>query len=118
SDRLVNSWSAFLSEKDAPMPANTAPQASKYDEALGALKRCAEGDDDDAKKAKKLLKAAEEEPSDEEKENKAKEAARAKADADRADADKRKAILGKRPDLSPAALSALSFVPTDKLEAE
>lgn len=160
SDRLVNSWSAFLSEKDAPMPANTAPQASKYDEALGALKRCAEGEDEDAKKAKKLLKAAEDDGmSDDEKKKKeedekaakaaadeeekkkkdeeakalaannlalahqvqdltAKEAARTEADAKRAEADKRAAILAKRPDLSPAALSALSYVPTDKLEAE
>jgi ClpP class serine protease len=33
------------------------PKMSKYDEALGAMRRAADGDDEDAKKAKKCLKA-------------------------------------------------------------
>jgi ClpP class serine protease len=63
SDRLVNSWSAFLTSQGTPM----ATKASKYDEAMGALKRAAEGDDEDAKKAKKALKALEEPTEDEKK---------------------------------------------------
>jgi ClpP class serine protease len=77
SDRIVNSWQAFLANEEvSPM----AVKSSKYDEAIGALKRAAEGDDEDAKKAKKALKALETEPekTDDEK-KKDEEAAAAKA---------------------------------------
>lgn len=95
TDRLVNSWSAFLSEKDTPMPS----QASKYDEAYGLLKQAAEGEDEEAaKKAKKALKAMEEgdepaEKKDGDKQANAKaeeeeKAKKAKAEAD--DAEKKK----------------------------
>lgn len=167
-DLQVNSWSAFLAEKDLLMPAPAAikpgaAKASKYDEAYGLLKQAAEGEDEEAaKKAKKCLKAMEDGDKDEkggEKEKaeaeakkkaeaeemekkkdeeekakalaannlalahevqtlKAKEADRARLELARADADKRVAILAKRPDLGPAALSALRYVPTDKLEEE
>lgn len=59
SDRIVNSWTAFVSDSSAPAAAGKGASMSKYDEAVGALKRCAEGDDEDAKKAKKALKALE-----------------------------------------------------------
>lgn len=64
-------------------------RAMSYEEALDAMKKCADGDDEDAKKAKKSLKAIEdgekepegEEPSDDEKDKEAK-AKKAKAEED------------------------------------
>jgi ClpP class serine protease len=80
SDRIVTSWSSFISEEDSPMLIKS--KASKYDEALGALKRAAEEDSEDGKKAKKALKLLEggDEETDEEKKKKDDE--KAKADAD------------------------------------
>ena len=77
SDRIVNSWQAFLSEEASPMKVG----ASKYDEAMGALKRAAEGDDEDAKKAKKALKAIEDgdKPTEETEEEKKKREDEARA---------------------------------------
>lgn len=73
SDRIVNSWQAFLANEEGS-------QMSKYDEAMGALKRAAEGDDEDAKKAKKALKALEQPPEETEEDKKKKDdEAKAKA---------------------------------------
>jgi capsid assembly protease len=160
SDRLVNSWSAFLTSEGSPM----ASKANKYgDEAKVALRRMAESEDEEEKKkAEKALKALEEgEESDEDKKKKdeeakakaaadddekkkkegeekakaaalsanslamaqelqvlkAKDAARDAADAARAEAEKRSAMMGKRPDLSPAQAAVLAYVPLDKLQA-
>lgn len=54
TDEIVNSWAVHVtSSAESSMSA----QASKYDEAMGAMKRAAEGEDEDAQKAKKALKA-------------------------------------------------------------
>ena len=115
----VSTWSALLARLNSAEPQG-ASTMSKFDEAYGAMKRAAEGDDEDAKKAKKCLKAwddgdkkeadakkAEEEEkakkakasgeeSPEDKEKREKEA-KAKAEADDADAKKAKAEAdGKR----------------------
>lgn len=50
ASRVVGSWSEFLASQ-------AESQMSKFDEAMGAMKRAAEGDDEDAKKAKKCLKS-------------------------------------------------------------
>lgn len=75
-------------------------KASKYDEAVGAMKRAAEGDDDDAKKAKKALKAIEDgdKPADDKKDDDKSKAAdeetkkdeEAKAAASKAEDEKKK----------------------------
>lgn len=60
ADTLVNSWSAFLSHPEGQAMPAKGSQASKYDEALGAMRRAAEEDSEDGKKAKQALKAWEE----------------------------------------------------------
>lgn len=77
-DRLVPSWSAFLSGDDAM---SVKSKGSKYDEAMGALRAAAEEDSEDGKKAKKALKAIESgDESDEDKEKREKEETARKAE--------------------------------------
>jgi ClpP class serine protease len=54
ADMVVNSFSEWVSTS---ITNNSESNMSKYDEALGAMRRASEGDDDDAKKAKKALQA-------------------------------------------------------------
>lgn len=84
SDRVVNSWQAFLAnEEGSPM----GVKAGAIDEARGLLQKASEGDDEDAKKAKKLLKAFEE-PSEEDKKKEEEEKAAAKAAEDEKEKEK------------------------------
>lgn len=56
-----------------PVAANVGEKTMDYKEAIAALRKCAEGDDEDAKKAKRALSAWDEEPKkDEPKKNEAK----------------------------------------------
>lgn len=104
SDRLVNSWSTFLTSEGTSM----ATKASKYDEAYGLLKQAAEGDDEEAaKKAKKCLKALEDEEP-EEKEKKDKEA-KAKAEADEEEKKAKAAADDKEKEEKAKALAANSI---------
>jgi ClpP class serine protease len=86
SDRIVNSWSAFVSEK--PGLSQKGASMSKYDEAMGALKRAAEGDDEDAKKAKRALKAIEDGDKPSSEEEMPEEKPEEKTSAEPADKDK------------------------------
>lgn len=99
SDRLVNSWAAFLSGSTAPAAAGKGTSMSKYDEAMGAPKRCAEGDDEDAKKAKKALKALEdtekpkgEEPTEEKPKGEGEEPPKEKEGDEKKDGEEAKAL--------------------------
>lgn len=62
SDRIVNSWSSFISGVESAMPikAKTDTYKEALTKAREALQKCAEGDDEDAKKAKETLAALEE----------------------------------------------------------
>ena len=70
ADRTA-SWSEFLSATDRTSASQSKEEAtmSKYDEALGAMRRAADGDDDDAKKAKKALKALDDSDKEDKKED-------------------------------------------------
>jgi ClpP class serine protease len=111
ADRVGPWQTAIADDEGTPMPPKSA-QASKYDEAIGALKRCADGDDDEAKKAKQALKAIEdgEKPAAEDKPDPDKEgeqdaAKKAKADDGEKPMGKGKAEE-KEKDEAKAALSA------------
>lgn len=75
SDRIVNDWSDYI--KGASQSRGEG-NMSKYDEAMGALRQAAEGDDEDAKKAKKALKALEGDEKEEKEEKEAKAASEEK----------------------------------------
>lgn len=110
TDRIVNSWSAFLSEKDTPMPS----KASKYDEAYGLLKQAAEGEDEEAaKKAKKALKAMEDEGEEkkDDKEAKAKAEEEEKAKKAKAEDEEKK----KKDDEQAKAKALSDPLPADTL---
>lgn len=102
---------------------------SKYDEAMGALKRAAEGDDEDAKKAKKALKAIEDdgkEPDGDEgkepgAEEETEEEKKAKAKAAEEDEEKKKAAArraGARPSASSSPEVVALAARVHELEAE
>jgi len=55
----VSTWTELIAGAAAPTSPPGETTMSKYDEAMGALKRAAEADDEDGKKAKKALKAIE-----------------------------------------------------------
>lgn len=89
----VSTWTDMLAGITAGDRTETSmnPKASKYDEAVGALRAAAEGDDEDAKKAKQALKAIDSDgdddgdkkkAEDEKKDAEAKAAAKAKAEDD------------------------------------
>jgi ClpP class serine protease len=82
-DRIVNSWSSFLSNSESKA---MKPKASKYlDEAKVALRRAAEGEDEEEKKAaEKALKALETDDDKEKKDKKEEgdEEAKAEGEAD------------------------------------
>lgn len=89
SDRIVNSWQSFISGEGSKMNG----KASKYDEAMGALNRAADGDDEDAKRAKRALKAIEngEKPDDAEPEPDEDDKEKAEDNKEKAEDDKEKA---------------------------
>lgn len=86
-DRLVPSWSAFLSGDDAM---SVKSKNSKYDEAMGALRAAAEEDSEDGKKAKKALSAIDKEGEESEEDKKKKKDDEEKAAAKKVEEDKEK----------------------------
>lgn len=85
ADRIVGSWAEFT--RNPPSQAATTGSNMSMKEAMAALAKAAEGDDDDAKKAKKCLAAMSDE---DEGEGKGKKASAA-ADDKEADKDEKKA---------------------------
>jgi ClpP class serine protease len=88
ADVVVNSWAEYVAQAGGPSASSKGKTMSKYDEALGAMRRAAEEDSEDGKKAKRALKAMEEdnEPAKDKEEKK-----EAKAEGEGEEKEKEKA---------------------------
>jgi ClpP class serine protease len=112
ADEVVDSWATYIAQGSASAASSKGTAMSKYDEALGAMRRAAEEDSEDGKKAKKALKAMEdgEESTEEKKDEK-------EAKASKAEKEKEKEGEGEG-DAKALALQVARDLHTFKLEQQ